>query len=81
MEEFEFGADGSIPFIPFTKEGVQPLQTLNPYVMVQAETMASSYGLKTDREAGTRHWVTHVHNGDWLLVRNVDFGAQPASVS
>ncbi|MBR5724870.1 MAG: family 43 glycosylhydrolase, partial [Bacteroidales bacterium] len=78
VEEFEFGPDGRIPFIPFTKEGVQPLQTLNPYVMVQAETMASSYGLKTDREAGTRHWVTHVHNGDWLCVRNVDFGERPA---
>ncbi len=78
VEEFEFGPDGSIPFIPFTDNGVEPLQTLNPYVMTQAETMASSYGLKTDREAGKRHWVTSVHNGDWLCVRNVDFGAQPA---
>ena len=78
VEEFTFGADGSIPFIPFTEKGVEPLQTLNPYVMTQAETMAASYGLKTDRTAGTRHWVTSVHNGDWLKVRNVDFGDEPA---
>jgi beta-xylosidase len=78
VEEFEFGPDGSIPFIPFTEKGVEPLRTLNPYVMTQAETMASSFGLKTDREAGKRHWVTSVHNGDWLCVRNVDFGEQPA---
>ena len=40
--------------------------------------MAASYGLKTDRTAGSRHWVTSVHNGDWLKVRNVDFGDEPA---
>ena len=57
---------------------MEPLQTLNPYVMTQAETMAASYGLKTDRTAGERHWVTSVHNGDWLKVRHVDFGDEPA---
>ncbi len=78
VEEFSFNADGTIPFIPFTEKGVEPLGTVNPYVMVQAETMAESWGLKTDRLPGERHWVTHVHNGDWLKVRNVDFGDQPA---
>ena len=78
VEEFSFNADGTIPFIPFTEKGVDPVGTVNPYVMVQAETMAESWGLKTDRLPGDRHWVTHVHNGDWLKVRNVDFGDQPA---
>ena len=78
VEEFEFGADGSIPFIPFTKEGVAPLQTLDPYRMTEAETMAESWGVKTDREDGRRHWVTNIHNGDWIKVRNVDFGEEPA---
>ena len=79
VEEFEFGPDGAIPFIPFTKEGVQPLGTMNPYTVVQAETMAGSYGLKTDRLAGDRHWVTQIHSGDWLKVRNVDFDDEPAA--
>ena len=73
VEEFEFGEDGTIPFIPFTK-GVRPVGTLNPYERVEAETMASSWGLKTDRHPGRRHYVTSVHNGDWLRVRSVDFG-------
>ena len=74
VEEFTFGADGSIPFIPFTKEGVAPVGTLDPYSRVEAETMANSYGLKVDRRDGRRHWVTGIHNGDWLMLRSVDFG-------
>lgn len=74
VEEFSFGEDGSIPFIPFTRKGVEPVGTVDPYVRVEAETMADSYGLKTDRLAGKRHYITSVHNGDWLKVRCVDFG-------
>ena len=74
VEEFSFAQDGSIPFIPFTKEGPEPVGTVNPYVRVEAETMSDSYGLKTDRLAGKRHYITSVHNGDWLKLRCVDFG-------
>ena len=74
-EEFSFNADGSIPFISFTEEGPSPVGTVNPYVRVEAETQARSYGLKTDRLDGKKHFVTSVHNGDWILVRNVDFGS------
>lgn len=74
IEEFSFGEDGSIPFIPFTKEGVQPVATLCPYQQVQAETMATSWGVKLDRQAGKQHFVTSIHNGDWVKVRNVDLG-------
>lgn len=74
VEEFTFNPDGSIPFIPFTKEGVKPVGTVNPYEAVQAETMASSWGVKFDRLDGTRHYVTSIHNGDWIKVREVDFG-------
>lgn len=74
VEEFTFGEDGSIPFIPFTKEGVSPVGTLDPYSRVEAETMAASYGLKVDRRDGRRHWVTGIHNGDWMMLRSVDFG-------
>lgn len=74
IEEFTFGEDGSIPFIPFTEEGVSPVGTIHPYNRVEAETMAGSYGLKLDRRDGRRHWVTHIHNGDWIMLRSVDFG-------
>lgn len=76
IEEFTFNADGSIPFIPFTKEGVKPVGTVNPYRTVEAETMAQSWGVKLDRLAGTKHHVRSIHNGDWTKVRCVDFGSE-----
>ncbi len=74
VEEFSFNPDGSIPFIPFTGEGPAPVGSIDPYVRVEAETMADGYGLKVDRLAGRKHYVTSVHNGDWIKVRCVDFG-------
>ena len=76
VEEFKYDPDGSIPFIPFTDEGPAPVGTINPYVRVEAETMASSWGLKTDRLPGKDHYVTRIHNGDWIKVREVDFGEE-----
>lgn len=74
VEEFKWTADGKIPFIPFTSEGVKAVGTLNPYNRVEAETMNDSYGLKCDRLAGTEHYVTNIHNGDWMCLKAVDFG-------
>lgn len=74
VEEFKFNEDGSIPFIPFTKEGVvTPIKNLDPYKRVEAETMAEARGLKNDRLAGRDHYVTEIHDGDWMRVRSVDF--------
>ncbi len=74
IEEFTWGEDGKLPQMPFTKEGVvTPVRNLDPYSRQEAETMAYSYGLKTDRSAGRDHYIKSVHNGDWLKVRSVDF--------
>ena len=79
VEEFTFNPDGSIPFIPFTTKGVDPVGTINPYNRVEAETMAQSYGVKVDRLAGSDHYVTDIHNGDWIRIRCVDFGEKGPS--
>lgn len=82
VEEFTFNTDGSIPYIPFTKEGVKkPVKNLNPYERVEAETMANSYGLKTDRQAGNKHWLTRIYNGSWQTIRSVDFGNGANSIT
>lgn len=73
VEEFKFNADGSIPFIPFTN-GVAPVGTIDPFQRVEGETIAESWGVKVDREAGAEHYVTSIHNGDWTRIRCVDFG-------
>ncbi|MBO5814576.1 MAG: family 43 glycosylhydrolase [Bacteroidales bacterium] len=74
VEEFTYNEDGTIPFIPFTKHGPRPVGAVNPYNRVEAETMAWSWGVKTDRLAGFKHYVTQIHNGDWIKIREVDFG-------
>lgn len=79
IEEFTYNADGSIPFIPFTQEGVKPVGTLNPYARVEGETLNQSWGVKLDRLAGKHHFVTSIHNGDWVKLRDVDFGEGHAS--
>lgn len=74
VEEFQWNADGTFPFIPQTREGVKtPIKNLDPYRRVEAETQAQASGLKVDHRAGTDHFVTDIHDGDWIRVRSVDF--------
>lgn len=79
VEEFKFNADGSFPTIMPTREGItQPLGTLSPYARVEAETMAYSNGIHSE-DSPSGIYVSDIHNGDWLKVRNVDFGNQTSS--
>ena len=74
VEQFTYNADGSIPLITPTKEGVtKSVSSLNPYTRVQAETIAFSEGLKTASDSKTGVYVTKIENGDYLKVRSVDF--------
>ena len=74
VEEFSYNDDGSIPRIKNTGTGiVDPVANLNPFNIVQAETMAWAQGLKTafNQEVGVL--VTGVDQGDYIKVRNVNF--------
>ena len=73
IEEFTPNEDGSIPYINFTTKGVTPLQTLNPYVLQEAETINQCEGVRCvgDYE---QCYVTDISQGDYIKVRNVDFG-------
>ncbi len=80
VEEFHYGADGELPEIHMTDAGiVEAVGSLNPYVRTQAETMAWSEGVTTatDEERGV--YVTDIHHGDYIKVREVDFGSQGTS--
>lgn len=75
IEPFTFNADGSIPLITPTKEGVtESIANLNPYKRVEAETIAWSEGLKTASDSKTGVYVTNIDKGDYIKVRSVDFG-------
>lgn len=81
VEEFQWNADGRLPIIKPTKEGVNPIGTLNPFQKNEAETMAYSLGIKT--EWNKKHgvvFVSDIHNGDWQKIREVDFTTSPSSI-
>lgn len=73
VEEFSWNADGTIPTIQPTDEGVKPIGTLNPYQRVEAETMAFSSGIKTEECMANGVYVTDTHNGDYIKLQAVNF--------
>lgn len=76
VEQFKYNADGTFPIINATTEGVVPVSTLNPYRRVEAETIAFSKGVKSEPNAITGIYISEVHNGDYIKVREADFGKQ-----
>ncbi len=79
VEEFTPNEDGSLPFIKYTAKGVAPLQTLDPYAPQEAETINQCQGVKCMGDY-TGCYVTNISSGDYIKVRNVDFGEAGAKV-
>ena len=74
VEEFKYNADGTFPIIHHTQEGVSPVGTLNPYKRNEAETIAYSKGVKSEQTDETGVYISEIHTGDYIKVREVDFG-------
>lgn len=74
VEPFSYNADGSIPEIEPTEQGVRAISNFNPYGRREAETMAWSEGVTTRQSQETGVYVSDIHNGDYLMVENVSFG-------
>nr|WP_320058158.1 glycoside hydrolase family 43 protein [uncultured Bacteroides sp.] len=75
IEPFTFNADGSIPLITPTKEGVkESAGNLNPFVRVEAETIAWEEGIETAKDEKVGVYVTDINNDEYIKVRSVDFG-------
>jgi hypothetical protein len=77
VEEFTPNEDGTIPHINFTNKGVAPLQTLNPFVLQEAETINQCQGVLCVGDY-TGCYVTNIKSGNYIKVRNVDFGTAGA---
>jgi len=75
VEEFTYGADGSIPKLAMSTKGPAAVATLDPFQRIQAETIASSSGLKTEActDSGAGINVSSISNGDYIKVKDVDF--------
>jgi arabinoxylan arabinofuranohydrolase len=80
VEELTYGADGSIPPVTMSGEGPKAVANLNPFQRVEAETIAFSAGLKTEVCSAGGMNVTAIGNGDYIKVKNVNFGSGASSV-
>lgn len=95
MDELVYNPDGTIQNRTyFTIEGPQQVGTLNPFIRVEAETMAWSEGVKTRSETewegdfdwargkriADRLFVTAIQHGDYIRVQGVDLAAGAKSV-
>ena len=81
--------DGSIREIAADLKGVEPVRHLDPFVRVEAETMAWSAGIAVESEnpreysgpSARNMVVTDIHDGDWIAVASVDFGSGASGFS
>lgn len=80
IEEFTYNADGSIPTIQKTREGVtESVAPLSPYYRVEGETMAWGQGIEVeDCSEGGRN-LANLEAGDYVKVESVDFLTGPVS--
>lgn len=84
VEEFTWNADGSIPLIKSTNDGVKtPIHNLDPYTRVEAETKSWVGGINVDKTDGytiIRHvksenghvYLTNMGSEFYTKVRSVD---------
>lgn len=75
VAELDYNQDGTIKELAWWDDGigVSPVEELNPYKRVEAETMAWSQGIKTAEDDKVGMYVTSIHNGDYIQIKAVDF--------
>lgn len=73
VEEFTYKADGTIPSLSMSPEGVEQVGALNPYDTIQAETICKATGVRTASCDDGGLMVDSIHNGDNIKVKGVDF--------
>jgi hypothetical protein len=84
VESFVYNADGSIPAIAMTAEGPAQVESLDPYVRQEAETIAWSEGIETEECSACddgRLNIWSINNGDYIKVQGVAFGDEPGPAS
>ena len=81
VEKLTYNPDGTIPKLPFwSKTGPDQLESLNPYLQTEAETIAWAWDVKTETCSEGGMDVTAIENGDSIKVKGVDFGAGATSL-
>jgi arabinoxylan arabinofuranohydrolase len=74
VDEAKFNADGSLARVKPSAGGiVKAVHNINPYVKVEAETIAWEEGIEIASDSKAGIYVTDINNGDYIKIRSVDF--------
>ncbi|HEY6900596.1 MAG TPA: family 43 glycosylhydrolase [Puia sp.] len=75
VDELNFRADGSVQRVTPSAGIRDAVGNVNPYGRVEAETIVWESGVETAGSDSTGVYVTDIDEGDYIKVRNVDFGS------
>ncbi|HEY8463108.1 MAG TPA: carbohydrate-binding protein [Bacillota bacterium] len=79
IDRLYYNADGTMKEVEITTDGLTQLKYVNPYITNEAETMARCFGIQTESCSEGGRNVGYIENGDWILVKGVDFGSGATS--
>ncbi|MGE9313136.1 glycoside hydrolase family 43 protein [Niabella sp. CJ426] len=79
VDELKFNKDGSITPFKMSEGITKSIAPLNPYQMVQAETISWSQGVKASQNPKVGVFITATKDGAYTSVKNVDFGTRGAA--
>ena len=79
LDVLNYNADGTMQQVVCTTNGLTQLKYLNPYNQVEAETMAQQSGIATEPCVEGGMDVTNIFNGNWTMLRGVDFTSAGAT--
>jgi hypothetical protein len=75
VDELKYNSDGSIQRIEPTDGNNIGVGSLNPFAIIKASTIAWQEGIETATDSISKIvYVTDINSGDYIKVRNVDFG-------
>jgi len=76
VESFTYNQDGTIPSVSISKEGAKSIGEINPYLRVEAETMAWSQKCSISQNEKIGVYVSSTRLKGYTKVREVNFGNQ-----
>ena len=79
LDALSYNPDGSIIQVTPTTNGLAQLKYLDPYARTEAETIARQSGIFTEPCSDGGLNVTNIANGNWIMVRGVDFTSAGAT--
>ena len=74
IEEFSYNPDGTFPTIKMSEKGPAQIQSLNPFLRQEAETVCWESGIETEPCSEGGRNIANIENGDYVKVSGVDFG-------